>query len=305
MKTLIYIEHRDTKTLRIKNKASVPLRLCVFILIVLTCLPTRIQAQDSLQATRHVMRSVMIGAGHNNTFETYLSPLEYEGPEVRFAYETMRMTRLMDGNVSAQNLFQLHASYTENISQTNHTYGGLVNWSYALHYQFRPAKGLKILFGPMLDLNVGVVYNRRNSNNPAQAKAYGGLGASGMLIYRFRIKNYPLTVRWQANLPLLGVMFSPEFGESYYEIFSLGNGGRNVVFTSLHNNPSLRQLLTLDFPVGNTVMRVGYVCDLQQAKVNNLKSHTYSHDFMIGVVRNLYLFHGKKHMTTPPKITPF
>ncbi|WP_225226337.1 DUF3316 domain-containing protein [Phocaeicola intestinalis] len=305
MKTLIYIEHRDTKTLRIKNKASVPLRLCVFILIVLTCLPTRIQAQDSLQATRHVMRSVMIGAGHNNTFETYLSPLEYEGPEVRFAYETMRMTRLMDGNVSAQNLFQLHASYTENISQTNHTYGGLVNWNYALHYQFRPAKGLKILFGPMLDLNAGVVYNRRNSNNPAQAKAYGGLGASGMLIYRFRIKNYPLTVRWQANLPLLGVMFSPEFGESYYEIFSLGNGGRNVVFTSLHNNPSLRQLLTLDFPVGNTVMRVGYVCDLQQAKVNNLKSHTYSHDFMIGVVRNLYLFHGKKHMTTPPKITPF
>lgn len=305
MKTLIYIEHRDTKTLRIKNKASVPLRLCVFILIVLTCLPTRIQAQDSLQATRHVMRSVMIGAGHNNTFETYLSPLEYEGPEVRFAYETMRMTRLMDGNVSAQNLFQLHASYTENISQTNHTYGGLVNWSYTLHYQFRPAKGLKILFGPMLDLNAGVVYNRRNSNNPAQAKAYGGLGASGMLIYRFRIKNYPLTVRWQANLPLLGVMFSPEFGESYYEIFSLGNGGRNVVFTSLHNNPSLRQLLTLDFPVGNTVMRVGYVCDLQQAKVNNLKIHTYSHDFMIGVVRNLYLFHGKKHMTTPPKITPF
>lgn len=305
MKTLIYIEHRDTKTPRIKNKASVPLRLCVFILIVLTCLPTRIQAQDSLQATRHVMRSVMIGAGHNNTFETYLSPLEYEGPEVRFAYETMRMTRLMDGNVSAQNLFQLHASYTENISQTNHTYGGLVNWNYALHYQFRPAKGLKILFGPMLDLNAGVVYNRRNSNNPAQAKAYGGLGASGMLIYRFRIKNYPLTVRWQANLPLLGVMFSPEFGESYYEIFSLGNGGRNVVFTSLHNNPSLRQLLTLDFPVGNTVMRVGYVCDLQQAKVNNLKSHTYSHDFMIGVVRNLYLFHGKKHMTTPPKITPF
>lgn len=305
MKTLIYIEHRDTKTLRIKNKASVPLRLCVFILIVLTCLPTRIQAQDSLQATRHVMRSVMIGAGHNNTFETYLSPLEYEGPEVRFAYETMRMTRLMDGNVSAQNLFQLHASYTENISQTNHTYGGLVNWSYALHYQFRPAKGLKILFGPMLDLNAGVVYNRRNSNNPAQAKAYGGLGASGMLIWKFRIRNYPMTVRYQANLPLLGVMFSPEFGESYYEIFSLGNGGQNVVFTSLHNNPSLRQLLTLDFPVGNTVMRVGYVCDLQQAKVNNLKSHTYSHDFMIGVVRNLYLFHGKKHMTTPPKITPF
>ena len=223
-----------------------PLCLCVLILITLACSPVCIQAQDSLRTTRYVMRSAMIGAGHNNTFETYLSPLEYQGPEVRFAYETMRMTRLMDGNVSAQNLLQLHASYTENISQTNHTYGGLVNWSYALHYQ--------------------------NSNNPAQAKAYGGLGASGMLIWKFRIKNYPMTLRYQANLPLLGAMFSPEFGESYYEIFSLGNGGRNVAFTSLHNNPSLRQLLTLDFPIRNTVMRVGYICDLQQAKVNHLKS---------------------------------
>ena len=305
MKTLIYIEHRDTKTQRINNKTFVPLCLCVLILITLACSPVCIQAQDSLRATRYVMRSAMIGAGHNNTFETYLSPLEYQGPEVRFAYETMRMTRLMDGNVSAQNLLQLHASYTENISQTNHTYGGLVNWSYALHYQFRPAEGLKILFGPMLDLNVGVVYNRRNSNNPAQAKAYGGLGASGMLIWKFRLKNYPMTLRYQANLPLLGAMFSPEFGESYYEIFSLGNGGRNVAFTSLHNNPSLRQLLTLDFPIRNTVMRIGYICDLQQAKVNHLKSHTYSHDFMIGIVRHLYLMRGKSRANVPCKTNPF
>ena len=48
-----------------------------------------------------------------------------------------------------------------------------------------------------------------------------------------------------------------------------------MLFTSLHNNPSLRQMVTLDFPVRNVVMRVGYVCDIQQAKVNNLKSHTY------------------------------
>ena len=183
-----------------------------------------------------------------------------------------------------------------------------------------------------------MIYIRRNSNNPAQAKAYGGLGASGMLIYKFHIARYPLTVRYQANLPLLGVMFSPEYGESYYEIFSLGNGGRNVVFTSLHNNPSLRQLVTLDFPIrtvtlrthymvlrytslhnqppmrqlltldnpqGLTTLRVGYLGDYQQSKVNNLKSHAYSHDFMIGFVRNLYLLRGKNRISMPLKVTPF
>lgn len=262
--------------------------------------------EDSLRATRYVMRSTLFGVGHSNIFETYLSPLEYTGTEVRFLHESMRMTRLLGGKVSGQSLIQVNASYNKNISQTAEMYAGLVNWSYALHYQFRMNDDkLKILVGPMLDLNGGVVYNRRNSNNPAQAKAYGGLGASGMLIYKFRIARYPLTVRYQANLPLLGVMFSPEYGESYYEIFSLGNGGRNVVFTSLHNNPSLRQMVTLDFPIRNVTMRVGYVCDIQQSKVNNLKSHAYSHDFMIGFVRNLYLLHGKNRISMPLKVTPF
>lgn len=262
--------------------------------------------EDSLRATRYVMRSTLFGVGHSNIFETYLSPLEYTGTEVRFLHESMRMTRLLGGKVSGQSLIQVNASYNKNISQTAEMYAGLVNWSYALHYQFRMNDDrLKILVGPMLDLNGGVVYNRRNSNNPAQAKAYGGLGASGMLIYKFRIARYPLTVRYQANLPLLGVMFSPEYGESYYEIFSLGNGGRNVVFTSLHNNPSLRQMVTLDFPIRNVTMRVGYVCDIQQSKVNNLKSHAYSHDFMIGFVRNLYLLRGKNRISMPLKVTPF
>lgn len=262
--------------------------------------------EDSLRATRYVMRSTLFGVGHSNVFETYLSPLEYTGTEVRFLHESMRMTRLLGGKVSGQSLIQVNASYNKNISQTAEMYAGLVNWSYALHYQFRMNDDkLKILVGPMLDLNGGVVYNRRNSNNPAQAKAYGGLGASGMLIYKFRIARYPLTVRYQANLPLLGVMFSPEYGESYYEIFSLGNGGRNVVFTSLHNNPSLRQMVTLDFPIRNVTMRMGYVCDIQQSKVNNLKSHAYSHDFMIGFVRNLYLLRGKNRISMPLKVTPF
>lgn len=262
--------------------------------------------EDSLRATRYVMRSTLFGVGHSNVFETYLSPLEYTGTEVRFLHESMLMIRLLGGKVSGQSLIQVNASYNKNISQTAEMYAGLVNWSYALHYQFRMNDDkLKILVGPMLDLNGGVVYNRRNSNNPAQAKAYGGLGASGMLIYKFRIARYPLTVRYQANLPLLGVMFSPEYGESYYEIFSLGNGGRNVVFTSLHNNPSLRQMVTLDFPIRNVTMRVGYVCDIQQSKVNNLKSHAYSHDFMIGFVRNLYLLRGKNRISMPLKVTPF
>lgn len=274
------------------------------LLCLLCFLPLHAQ-EDSLNPTRYVMRSTLFGSGFNNVMDTYLSPLEYTGPEIRILHERMRMTRLMDGNVSTQSIFQINASYTENISKTAKMYYGLVNWSYALHYQFRINEHLKILAGPMIDLNGGVIYNERNSNNPAQAKAYGNIAASAMAVYKFRIKEYPLALRYQANLPLMGMMFSPEYGESYYEIFSLKNGGKNVIFTSLHHAPSLRQMLTLDFPIRSTIIRAGYLCDIQQAKVNNLKTHSYSHDFMIGFVRNLYLLKGKNKISMPDKATPF
>lgn len=273
-------------------------------LLLLLALPMQAQ-EDSLQANRYVMRATLYGVGFTNILDTYLSPAEYTGPEVRILRESMRMTKLMDGRVSVQSLFQGHLSLTENRAGTGSEMAGLVNWNYALHYQFRLSEKLKILAGPLLDINGGFVYNLRNSNNPAQARAYANLAASGMVIYRFRIGNYPLVARYQANLPLMGIMFSPEYGQSYYEIFSLKHGGKNVLFTSLHNQPSLRQFLTLDFPIRSVNMRFGYVCDIQQAQVNHLKSHTWSHAFMLGFVKNFYLLKGKNKVAMPSGVSPY
>lgn len=276
----------------------------VFLLVLFSAMLVQAQ-EDSLRANRYVMRSMLFGAGYTNVLDTYLSPLEYKGCEIRILRESMCMTRLMDGNVSSQNILQAYTSYTKNTSGTSYFYTGMLNWSYALHYQFQINERLKILFGPVLDLNAGFVYNPRNSNNPAQAKAYGNIGASGMAIRKFHIGNYPLTARYQVALPLMGIIFSPEYGQSYYEIFFLKHGGKNILFTSLHNNPSLKQMITLDFPIRNTILRVGYLCEIQQAHVNNLKSHIYSHDFMIGFVKNLYLLKGKNKISMPNAFTPY
>ena len=280
-------------------------RLYISVLLILLVSCVGISAQDTLSHEKYLVRSAMVGIGKTNVYDTYLSPLEYKGPELRFMHESMRMTRLMGGRVAAQRIVQVNCSSTDNISKSSTSYSGMFNWTYALHYQYNVNGNLKILFGPMIDLNGGFIYNTRNSNNPAQAKVYGNIGASAMAIYKFRIARYPMVVRYQANLPFMGVMFSPEYGQSYYEIFSLGHGGRNVLFTSFHNAPSLRQMLTLDFPVGKTIIRAGYLCDIQQAKVNNLKSHFYSHNFMIGFVRNFHMIRGKNRISLPSKVTPF
>ena len=239
-------------------------------------------------STQYVTRATLYGAGFTNVFDTYLSPQEYKGVDFRISRETMRMTRLGGGNVSAQNFLQADVGYTHNRAENNNTLSALANWNYGLHYNFRLAPGFRLLAGGVADLNGGFVWNLRNGNNPASARAYINLDASGMAIWDLRIKNRPITLRYQVNLPVVGVMFSPHYGQSYYEIFSLGNAGGVVKFTSLHNQPSLRQMLTVDFPVRKARMRLAYVWDAQQSRVNGLRTHAYSHVFMIGFVRHLY-----------------
>lgn len=55
--------------------------------------------------------------------------------------------------------------------------------------------------------SAGFLYNIRNSNNPATAKVKVSVGFSGMAVYNFKIGRLPLTLRYQASLPVFGVFF--------------------------------------------------------------------------------------------------
>ena len=264
------------------------------LLFLCLCLPI-IQAQEAtIRTPRQVLRSPLYGIGHTNLLDTYLSPMEYTGPELRILRENIRNTKYMDGKVYRQSLFQANVSLTENKAGTGSEFAILANRNLAYHYSFYKSGKWQLQAGPNLDLNGGMIYNMRNSNNPVNAKAYANLGASGMAIYHFKIKKHPFMLRYQLNVPLLGVMFSPEYGQPYYEMSIAKDFGKNIRFTSLHNQPSVRQFITLDFPIRNTTLRVGYVCDIQQAKVNHLKSHMWSHSFLIGFVKHFQIINPYK-----------
>ena len=260
---------------------------------------------DLQQANRYVTRATTYGMGYTNIYDTYLSPQEYKGVDFRISRETMRMTKLLNGNVSVQNFFQANIGYTHNRAENNNTFNGLVNWNYGLHYQFRITENFKLLTGALADINGGFVYNLRNTNNPASARAFINLDASAMAIWHAKIKKYPLTFRYQVNVPVAGVMFSPHYGQSYYEIFTLGNSDGVIQFTSLHNQPSVRQILSVDFPVRYAKLRLSYMADLQQSDVNNIQTHTYSHVFMVGFVKDMYLIRNKNGTPLPPAVRAY
>lgn len=272
-------------------------------ILMLTALPATLHAQGADSPTpcgqtgntreddanRYTTRSTMFGIGGTNRLETYLSPLEYTGPEMRFMRESIRMTRMWGGRVSTQQFYEGNFSYSKNPTKDSEYLSGDIDWRIGWHYNWTPLPALRLMAGLQTGLSCGFVYNTSNGNNPAQGKLSTNIAASGMAIYRFNWLRRRFSVRYQFDMPLAGLMFSPNYGQSYYEIFSLGHYDRNVCFTWPGNAPCFSQLLTVDVPIGSGTLRLGYRCDIRQSHVNNLKSHTWSNLFMIGFVKHFRL----------------
>lgn len=232
----------------------------------------------------------MIGWGYVDMLDTYLSPERYKGWQVNYLSHTTRERE--DRHISTLSVHQGSFAHADNRAGNANEMQAMYHFAYAWHYNWHfMNRHLNVKAGGMLNTHLGMLYNTRNSNNPMQAKVGLNVAPSVMVSYRFSIKNKPLTVRYEADAPLLGMMFSPNYGQSYYEIFSEGNYDHNVVVTHPINALSLRQMLTLDFSLYKTTFRIGYLGDYQQAHVNHLRYHTYSHVLVLGLVKKFTLNH--------------
>ena len=254
--------------------------------IILFALSSPTLAQDTLRSNKVITNTQILGIGAVNTLDTYLSPEEYTGTELRYISHSVRENGT---KLSRELVHQAQILSVRNRRENNNELGGFYNfqynWQYALG-QWNVGEGeLRLKVGGGVDTRLGFLYNMRNSNNPAQAYAQVNIAPNAVAAYRFRLRNLPFQLRYEVQVPLLGLAFSPNYGQSYYEIFTRDNYDHNLVVTSPVSAPSLRQLLTLDFTVCHTTFRVGYLGDYQQAKINQLRQHVWSNLLVLGIVR--------------------
>lgn len=254
--------------------------------IILFALSSPTLAQDTLRSNKVITNTQMLGIGAVNTLDTYLSPEEYTGTELRYISHSVRENGT---KLSRELVHQAQILSVRNRRENNNELGGFYNfqynWQYALG-QWNVGEGeLRLKVGGGVDTRLGFLYNMRNSNNPAQAYGQVNIAPNAVAAYHFRLRDLPFQLRYEVQVPLLGLAFSPNYGQSYYEIFTRDNYDHNLVVTSPISAPSLRQQLTLDFTVRHTTFRVGYLGDYQQAKINQLRQHVWSNLLVLGIVR--------------------
>lgn len=249
------------------------------------CLPDGAEAGfASSLPSKHVINTQMVSAGVTYILDTYLSAEKFSGPEVRYLSHTLRDR--VGRPLSTEILHQVILSSADTRGGGSTLLTAMYNLQWGLHHLWRLTPRLSLRAGGLADLNIGVMYDTGNSNNPAQARLSLSVDPAVLLRWQILDGRFPVALQYEAALPLVGVAFSPQYGQSYYEIFSRGNYDHNVVLTGPWNALTYHQMATVDFSVGrHTTFRLGYLGDYRQMKVNSLKYHQFTHAFVIGWVR--------------------
>ena len=266
-------------------------KLLIHIILVLAATFAGYAQQESKIPLTY--QSISIGGGQSSAYDSYLSPLKYSGWNIGLIGEQMKTTRLLKGRISTQHLLCLEFADTKNPSKSANSYIGSVNYNYGMYYQFDPVRKLQLWAGLQSDVLAGAIYNLRNTNNPANAKVNLDINLSGMAAYRFHIKRQAVQLRYQLNLPFLGALFSPEFGQSYYEI-SLGHGGALVHFAAWHNRLAMRNTLSVELPFNFCTLRLTAMNWLYETRVNELNTQLVSNSIYLGVSKYFFTVPGTK-----------
>ncbi len=228
------------------------------------------------------------GIGRANVLDTYLSPLEYTGKDLCMTLRTERAARWGKGvNVVAE--YTVHTAYLHSPTDDGKEWDGefsaaggwMRSWKLNTHW--------RLAAGGLAEASGGFTYNTRGSNNPAQGRFGVQLEATALAEYTFRIGHKQASARVQADAPLIGAQFSPVYGQSYYEIFSLGHSQGVVHFTHPGNVPTARLLAVATLPLWRSHISIGYLADIRQSRLGGLRRHAWRNSLMIGYTRTLHI----------------
>ena len=236
-------------------------------------------------AQKVITRSTMIGVGPTKMLDTYLSAEHFSGTGLSFISaverqrEGKRWSTLIEHEANISTTKDRAGKQQELEAAYNLYWGKLYNW------QLMDGK-LRLQAGAVGNALLGVIYNTSNSNNPAQARAHINIMPTATAAYGFTLFHKKMMARYELSLPLCGIMFSPNYGQSYHEIFNRGNYDHNVVPTTFISAPEWRQMLTVDAQLSPSfTLRLGYLGNMQQSAVNNLKQHVYTHRILVGFTK--------------------
>ncbi len=252
--------------------------------VILLLLSLRLAAQDTVPAPAVCPLTstygVEIGAARN--FNTYLSPIRHTGTHMGVYGQWGRAIGFDPERWFGMGSARYGMDFCQNPQGTSSMTNIDLTGDWALYRKLRPLPGLVAAFGAGAELDAGLLYLPRNSNNPVAARVSLSLTLNAYGAYDLRIGRLPVRIIDQVSLPSLSVFFSPQYGESYYEIY-LGDHSGLARCGWWGNHFAIANTLAAEFSVFSVRWRLSYRFDLRSSYVSHINTRLVSHSIGIGI----------------------
>lgn len=242
------------------------------------------EKHDDVQSVtvRPVMSAYMVDLGSASVLDTYLSSIRYKGVNLRLSYERMQAMKFNPDKWVMQLEAGVDYSPAKNPSKDISIHTLMADFKWGMMHRWKISPELQLFGGGNAEFRGGALYAPANSNNVVSVKINMGLNFTGMAVYNRKIGRLPVTFRYQATLPIVSASYSPEYGESYYEMY-VGNHSGLVYVGWIGNHFTMQNLLTADMHFGKTTLRVGYRGVIETSWVNNLNTQIFRNSLVLGV----------------------
>lgn len=280
-----------------------PIAIIITVALLAIATAPQIAAQNAENAAdsclRPVVSATMIDIGHERILDSYLSPITYAGTAVALSYERMQAMPHNPERWTAALEAGVDYALTHNPADNHTTHALMVGLQWAMMHRWNDVltPRLNLLAGPMAEMRGGAIYNEIGSNNVVSAKARVSLGIRAQASYPITIRSLPVTLRYQAALPVIGAYFAPDYDEAYYEIY-LGNRKNLVHCAWWASRFDMTNFISADLHLGATTLRIGYRNRFEQSWIQNVNTRIVTHSFVLGLGGEWITLSKKKNNAT-------
>jgi hypothetical protein len=263
---------------------------CIFILAI----NISAQNEDEKKYILSTNKSSIIFSTLNFT-DPYLSPLPYSGLGVSYNSDINSLLSPERTNISMQSKLNMATGRLLNPASTaSMIYFGM-NYGRGIQYYFQPVNGLQLWAGGLWDIDFGYKEIERNVNNPINFDLSTNLNLTGLASYDIHLQKRSLKIQLAVQSPLIGCMFVPNGGASYYEIFELGNMTNTIHFSSLHNKRGINGTFSMNVPFRYSTWRFGIGFKSLKYTANDLVFKRNELNLLIGTTFDFAKFSGMKN----------
>ncbi len=267
------------------------------ISVLLLCAMSVFGQTEEVAKSKLLSVNDMFSVSQLQVVDNYLSPSTYAGAAFGFEHATLSLLRadkpqwLKMSSIMGSGA----ALYNEQRSASMLFAQGAYRWG--LNYQYEIMPQFRLLAGGFAELDFAFKNLARNVNNPVNVDLSTNVHAMAWAIYRLHVGRRVVNVNLQCNAPLLGAMFVPQQGGTYYEMFSLWNLRNTLHFSSLHNKQGASAALFVDFDLKRTSWRIGVDA---KSVVHTANNHYFRQQTLGAFVGFNYQLHAFSGRNTPP-----